>query len=245
MNTTIEVRRSSAPRGHAPLRRNRIPPLENGATLDADEFVRRYKATPSWIKKAELIDGVVYMQTLVSSEWHAIPDGFIQACIGCYAMETPGVENLPNATIRLSSSYAPQPDGLLRVPREYGGTTHFDKDGCIVGPVEFVAEIAASSVSIDLGRKLNLYRDTGIQEYFAWRTEDNLIDWFYLESGKYVPLVPDKEGIVRSRVFPGLWLDIGGILKRDRKRVMATLKRGLKSAEHARFVRKLKAAHTK
>jgi hypothetical protein len=37
-----------------------IPPLENGDRLTRREFERRYNAMPD-VKKAELIEGVVYM----------------------------------------------------------------------------------------------------------------------------------------------------------------------------------------
>ena len=39
-----------------------IPRLHNGDTLDADEFMRRYEAMPD-VKKAELIEGVVYIMS--------------------------------------------------------------------------------------------------------------------------------------------------------------------------------------
>jgi Uma2 family endonuclease len=242
MRASIDARRSRRSVHAAPLRaRGRIPPLENGATLTADEFMRRYKETPEDYK-AELIDGVVYiMLSLVSAEWHGIPDGFIQGWIANYAMETPGVQCMPNSTIRLGPKNIPQPDGMLRLTPEYGGKTHIDKDGALGGPVEFAAEVAYSTASIDLGKKLEAYQGSGVAEYLVWRTEENLIDWWRLENGAYLPIEPDKDGIFRSHIFPGLWLDRTAMLKRDGRRVLATLKKGLKSAEYASFVKRLKA----
>jgi hypothetical protein len=40
--------------------RAKLPPLENGEHLDAEEFLRRYEAMPE-VRKAELIQGRVYM----------------------------------------------------------------------------------------------------------------------------------------------------------------------------------------
>jgi hypothetical protein len=52
-------------------------------------------------------------------------------------------------------------------------------------------------------------------------------------------LKPDREGIWKSRVFPGLWLDGPALLARDTVRLVATLQKGLATPEHAAFVRKL------
>jgi len=45
--------------------------------------------------------------------------------------------------------------------------------------------------------------------------------------------------VIRSDVFPGLWLDVPALLKGDLARVLATLQRGLRSVEHAEFVTEL------
>ena len=47
-------------------------PLESGDRLTRAEFERRYSARPD-IKKAELIEGVVYVATPVRIEEHARP----------------------------------------------------------------------------------------------------------------------------------------------------------------------------
>jgi len=102
-------------------------------------------------------------------------------------------------------------------------------------------EIAASTVSIDLHAKLRAYRRNGVREYLVWRVEDQVLDWFSLEAGEYVPLKADARGVLRSQCFPGLWLDTRAALKGDLKKLLATLRLGLASLEHAAFVKQLKA----
>jgi hypothetical protein len=114
-------------------------------------------------------------------------------------------------------------------------------DGYLEGSPEFIAEVAASSVGKDLGPKLKSYARNGVSEYLVWRTEDEAIDWFTLQAGDYVSMLPDSAGIIRSRVFPGLWLDVPAMLDRDAPRVLAALSQGLASGEHAEFVAKLDA----
>lgn len=72
-----------------------------------------------------------------------------------------------------------------------------------------------------------------------WRIYDRRIDWFRLEDGQYAPLDPDEDGIIRSRVFPGLWLDVDALLKDDMAKVLSALQQGLASSEHTDFVKQL------
>lgn len=46
-----------------------LPPLENGDRLNRSEFERRYHAMPH-VKKAELIEGVVYMAAALRFRSH-------------------------------------------------------------------------------------------------------------------------------------------------------------------------------
>lgn len=224
-----------------PLKRARstvpVPLLVNGDKLNSKEFLRRYMAMPN-LKKAELIEGIVYfMTTPVRHQQHSSPDGKIQTCMGVYAFETPGVEHGINGTVKLDADNIFQPDGLLRKLPEKGGMTRVDEDGYLAGPPELIVEIAASSASIDLHRKRDVYLRHGVPEYIVWLTEDAVFMWWYLENGEYHLIPADKEGILRSRVFPGLWLDAKALLKGDGAKVMKVLRRGLKSKEHAKFVK--------
>ena len=53
-------------------RQSGVPPLENGDRLTRDEFERRYEAMPH-LKKAELIEGVVYVPSPVRYRHHGAP----------------------------------------------------------------------------------------------------------------------------------------------------------------------------
>jgi hypothetical protein len=105
-----------------------------------------------------------------------------------------------------------------------------------------VAEVARSSVSIDLHNKLNAYRRNGVREYIVWRVEDRTIDWFVLREGRYEPLAPSADGLHRSEVLPGLCLDAAALLRGDLMVVFQAVQRGLDSPEHAAFVSRLRQA---
>jgi Uma2 family endonuclease len=109
-----------------------------------------------------------------------------------------------------------------------------------VGAPDLAAEVAASSVSYDLHDKLNAYARNGVREYVVWRVYDQEIDWFVLHQGRYEPLPPAADGILRSSVFPGLWLDAAAMLRGDLAAVLDVVQRGLHSPEHAEFAAGLK-----
>jgi Uma2 family endonuclease len=215
-----------------------VPPLENGDRLTRPEFERRYEAMPH-LKKAELIEGVVYVGSPVRFTQHGKPEADVQIWLGTYRIGTPGTGSGGNSTVRLDLDNEPQPDILLR--REVGGSSRIDADGYVEGAPELVVEIAASSASYDLHDKLRAYRRNGVQEYVVWRVLDRRIDWLALREGEYRPLAPDTQGVVRSEVFPGLWLAVTALLAGDMATVMATLQQGLASPEHTAFVASLQA----
>jgi len=213
------------------------PPLQNGDRLTCPEFERRYAAMPH-VKKAELIEGVVHMPTPVSNR-HSAAHGQVMTWLGTYCATTPGVHLNDNATVRLDLDNEPQPDALLRLDEAHGGRSRVSADDYIEGAPELIAEITATSASYDLHDKLNAYRRNGVQEYLVWRVYDQELDWFSLQEGQYVPLEPDEEGVIRSQVFPGLWLHVPAMLQGNLAQVLTGLQKGLASDEHAAFVAQL------
>ena len=217
-----------------------VPPLENGARLGATEFLRRYECSPH-VRKAELIDNIVYLMLLpLRIDEHGAPDALVQTWLGNYAIATTGVQHAVNTTVKLGPDDTPQPDGLLRLLPEYGGKTRVDEDGYLAGPPELVVEVAASSASIDVHGKLNSYRRAGVREYLVWRTEDAAVDWWQLVEDEYRPLSAGDDGLLRSAVFPGLWLDASALLANDGVRLLAALSQGLASPEHLAWVAELR-----
>jgi len=208
-----------------------IPPLENGDMLSRSEFERRYTAMPH-LKKAELIEGIVYMASPLRFEPHAEPHANLIIWLGTYKIATPGVRLGDNPTVRLDLDNEPQPDAVLFIDADYGGQTHLSDDGYIEGAPELVVEIAASTASIDLRDKKRVYRRNGVKEYLVWQTLDRRLDWFFWQDGEYVSLTPDREGIICSRIFPGLWLSVPAMLNQDMRQVLTTLQSGLNTTTH-------------
>jgi Uma2 family endonuclease len=214
----------------------RLPPLQNGDHLTAEDFERRYDAMPD-LKKAELIEGVVFMGSPVSTDEHGAPEGKVGTWLGVYEAFTPGTQSAHNATLRLDKQTVPQPDVLLRILPEFGGRTT-TKDGYVVGGPELTTEVSASSASHDLHQKLQVFWRHGVQEYIVWRVWDHAIDWFIRGENQFERLTPDR-GIYQSRAFPGLWLDAEALLAGNMVQVLAVLQQGLATPEHTALCARL------
>jgi Uma2 family endonuclease len=225
----------------------RVPPLQQGDHLTRDEFERRYDATPG-IKKAELIEGIVYISPpeiiegnaymappAVRWDYHGGPHFDLVFWLGYYRAATPGIRGGDNSSVRLDLENEPQPDVCLFIDPDRGGAARL-VNGYIEGAPELVAEVSASSVSIDLNAKLRVYRRNAVAEYLVWRVVDRTVDWFELRDGNYVPLPADADGIIRSKVFPGLWLATKAMIEDQESVVLDVLRQGLASSDHAQFV---------
>lgn len=217
-----------------------IPELENGDRLTRAEFERRYDAMPD-LKKAELINGVVYMGSPVRHKKHSRPHSRSVTWMGVYNAATPGTDSGDNGSVRLDDENMPQPDAMLRLESESGGRSEIDEDDYLAGPPELALEVASSSAAYDLHDKKDTYAMHEVQEYIVWRIKDRQIDWFRLEGGEYIHVAQNEDGVIESSVFPGLRLAVPAMLAGDMAAVLAELQKGLDSDEHKAFVEKLAA----
>jgi Uma2 family endonuclease len=222
------------PHSQPSLALEKLPPLESGDRLTRPEFERRYAANPH-IKKAELIEGIVYVASPLRHEQHGKPHSRVMTWLGVYQAMTPRVDLSVEPTVRLDLDNEPQPDAVLFIEAGAGGQTDISPDGYIEGAPELIVEIAASSAAIDTGSKKQVYRRNGVLEYVIWQSYDNQLEWFQLVDGEYQLLSPDPDGIIRSRVFPGLWLAVEALLSNQMAQVLEVLQAGLKSPEHNGF----------
>jgi Uma2 family endonuclease len=209
-----------------------IEPLRDGDRMNAEEFFRRYSAMPE-IKKAELINGVVYMASPVSTFRHGQPHGRLASVLGQYEFLTHGLFFGDNATILLGDSDQPQPDLFIGI--RSGGQCRFNDRGYPLSAPELVAEVSASSIERDSGPRFEMYRSFGAQEYILWAVDEQRIYWYRLRGDVYELLPMDEEGVIRSEVFPGLWLNARAMLEQRGADVYATLHSGMATEEYRHF----------
>jgi Uma2 family endonuclease len=176
----------------------------------------------------------------VRLDLHGEPHAELVTWLNSYRAKTPGLRIGTSGTTRLDLDNDFQPDGILFIPRSRGGQARVDADGYVAGAPEFVAEVTSGASSMDLHTKKTVYRRNGVREYLVWKVLDGEIVWFALAGSEYVPLAADERGMIRSQVYPGLWLDVGAMLDGDLERVLDVLQLGLETPEHAAFVQRLK-----
>jgi Uma2 family endonuclease len=226
---------------YPPQRRTRPigpPPLTAGDRLTRADFERIYEAHPE-VKRAELIEGVVYMPSPVHFAQHGLPHSYLMTWLGLYCAATPRFLPADNTSVRLDFENVVQPDAVLRLDPRYGGRSRVSKDDYLEGPPELIVEIAASSAAYDLHDKRRVYARNGVQEYLAVQMYEQKVDWFALREGVYGTLKPDVGRILCSEIFPGLWLNPAALFSGDLATLLAVLQQGLTSAEHEAFVERL------
>jgi Uma2 family endonuclease len=196
---------------------DRIPPLNAGDRLTLEQFEWLSDAHPE-IKKAELIDGLVYLQTTVGPR-HAETHSRLMTLLGSYHARHPELQLLDNATVQLGKDEV-QPDALLRLR---AGGLSAQTDRCITGPPELVVEVSATSFSYETHLKRALYQHAGVPEYLVLQIYERNAEWWRLDAGHYVPIAADSNGIIESRIFPGLKLDVDGFWDGDMAAVLSAL----------------------
>jgi Uma2 family endonuclease len=222
-----------------PDARRVLPPLVAGQHLDQPTFHERYAAMlpEMW---AELVGGIVSIMSP-----HGIAHGEAASDVGYwlghYLRFTEGLQGPANATTILGAFSETHPDGQLRIPEELGGRTRI-VDNFIVGPPELIIEIGRSSREFDLGPKKGDYERAGVLEYVAVALDPDGVRWFVRRGDRFEDLQPGPDGVFRSEVFPGLWLDPAALFAGDLHGLTAALERGLATPEHAAFVERLARA---
>ena len=209
--------------------------LITGMKLTLEEFLRRWEAIPE-LKKAELIDGVVYVPSPVYDP-HSTVHFAMTTWLGFYLDATPGCKGGSEGTWIMGPRDVPQPDLTLSLLPECGGQSRIEGHFSAGAP-ELIVEVTGSSHSRDLGVKLELYRTVGVREYLTVLLNPRQVIWRQLVRGRYREIKPDEDCLLRSVVFPGLWLD-PAVLWNPKRSVRTAVDKGTESPAHAAFVKRL------
>lgn len=166
---------------------------------------------------------------------HADPHFVINGWLALYGFGLKGVRGKVAATLKIDQETDVQPDAMLLLSPEFGGGTWTDEQDLLHGTPELIVEITGDSEGVDAVTKRKLYHRFGVQEYLLWIASEDRIVWESLVDGEYQELPIDESGVIRSQVFPGLWLNEPALLAGDTAALMATLALGLRSSEHRKF----------
>lgn len=216
-----------------------VPLLEPGDHLDQPAFHARYRELPEDVK-AELIGGVVYLSAAMRRP-HGRSSGLLVHWLGAYEDDTPGVEVYDNATTIMGDDSEPQPDACLIIQPECGGQMRVTEEDYLQGAPELACEVASSTEAYDLHSKKRDYERAGVKEYLVVALRQQAVFWFVNRDGKFEEKPPDADGVIRSDVFPGLWLDPVALVRLNGRRLLEVLRQGLATPEHTTFAARLAA----
>lgn len=235
----LDLMQQSRRRRPAADDREPVALLEPGDHLDQPTFHARYELMPEDVK-AELIGGVVYMPAALRRP-HGRSSGLLVRWLGAYEDDTPGVELYDNTTTIMGEDSEPQPDACLIIQPECGGQMRVTEDDYLQGGPELVGEVASSTEAYDLHSKKRDYERAGVREYLVVALRQQIVFRFVNRDGRFEEQPPDADGIIRSDVFPGLWLDPAALIALNGRRVLEVLRQGLATPEHAVFATQLAA----
>ena len=204
--------------------------LPDGARMKRAEFHRLYERAPAGFR-AELIEGVVFVRRrspVSVGNLHATVQQWLAQWFGEYTKRTPRVKALVTPTVLLDKDAEPEPDGVLmrRRPGEEPGS--LDIPRYVDRPPELAAEVSVSTLATDLGGKFRDYHAAGVAEYVVFDVRGRRVRWFARDAdGLFVDLAPDADGLLKSREFPGLWLDVAAFYAEDAAAVEAAVVKGV------------------
>ncbi|MEM9703617.1 MAG: Uma2 family endonuclease [Planctomycetota bacterium] len=204
--------------------------LRNGMRMERREFHRRYELQPQGFR-AELIKGVVYITDPMSKNRpHGRWTYLIQQWLGMYERRTPTVIGRADTTTALGEFSEPEPDAQLRHRSE----DEADEADVVTGPPGLVVEVADSTRRLDLGVKRHDYETEGVPEYLVVDLQRRQVRWFIRDDDQlFVDLAPDADGLYKSRVFPGLWLNAAALFAEDLTALEAAVEVGVAERDAA------------
>jgi Uma2 family endonuclease len=214
--------------------------MENGDRMSQADFHQAVVSAPKGFR-AELVGGIVFIPSPVGAR-HASVCNALSGLVWKYRAMTEGVEAGAHVNAILGPDSEPQPDLIVRVRPECGGRSKRVADGSLRGVPELVIEVAHGRWSMDLHAKRRDYAGAGVPEYLVYVIDETAFRWFSAAGGE-IPIPTD--GVIRSRQFPGFWIDVAALAATDDLRLTSRLEAGMATPSHAAFVRALAARRTK
>jgi len=165
-------------------------------------------------QKAELIDGVMITHS-PPLDVHEKLFGFLFRLLADYVEEHDLGEVRGSRTpVALEVDQTYEPD-ILFVARER--LQIIEPQGVFGAPDLVIEILSASTAPYDRGPKFRAYERAGVRELWLIDPYGPAGTEFYqLEGTRFVPVMPDQDGILRSVAVPGFWIDVAWLWPGER-----------------------------
>lgn len=158
----------------------------------------------------ELIDGEVVKKSAPAPIHQRLSFGLIHQ-FGQYVVpQNLGAIYHAPIDVFLDGINSVQPD-ILFIPTD--SLDIVTEDGIEGVPTLIVEIISPTSIYRDRVTKKKLYEQHGVQEYWLIDPQENLVEIYALQQGRYALLsaATPTEGAIRSEILPGLTLDVNAL----------------------------------
>jgi Uma2 family endonuclease len=155
---------------------------------------------------AEWVDGEVVMTSPASKRQQTVT-GFLLRILSVYPEQRELGRVLPAPfQMKTGPDLAGREPDVLFVAEPHLARL---KDVYLDGPADLVVEVVSPESRLrDRGEKLAEYELGGVQEYWIVDPDKRQADFYVLgDDGRYERRKPDAQGIYRSAVVPGFWVD--------------------------------------
>jgi Uma2 family endonuclease len=82
------------------------------------------------------------------------------------------------------------------------------KEGCRGAPDLVIEILSPSNTAVEMHRKLNLYLEAGVREYWVIDPEQKLVEAYRLNGSRYEPRILHSSDTLASALFPGLEISL-------------------------------------
>jgi Uma2 family endonuclease len=155
-------------------------------------------------KRYELIEGIAYAMSAPNDRHQAILMELARQ-IANFLLDKPCKVRPAPYDVRLfyeedeSDDVVVQPDISVICDESKRGS-----EGCRGAPDLVVEILSPSNTAIEMQRKLELYREAGVREYWVLNPERNVLTAYRLEGARYVMQLYHAADTALSPVLPGL-----------------------------------------
>jgi len=170
--------------------------------------------------KADLIDGVIYMQS-PPADVHERIFGFLFNILQPFVIRKKlGIVRGSRTTLKFSEANGTQPDIVFISNASRDRVHPYFMDGA----AEMVVEILSPSTrQLDRGKKMALYARHGVLEYWQIDPEGQIAEFFQNHNGAWLPMTVSDDDIFHSKVISGFWMNIQWLFAEEVPDVLDTV----------------------
>jgi len=170
--------------------------------------------------KADLIDGVIYMQS-PPADMHERIFGFLFGILRAFVLRKKlGIARGSRTTLKFSEANGVQPDIVFISNASRDRVHPYYMDGA---PEVVVEILSPSTRKLDRGKKMALYAKYGALEYWQIDPENQIAEFFRNHNGAWVPMAVSDDDIFHSEVIPGFWLNINWLFAEEEPDTIETV----------------------